>query len=117
MASLVWMPMIMGSGSLSMSSSLLRVWVISTNPGGRHRAWESEKDWCGRDSHGGVVGASTVAVAHLAVVACQPLPLDADRDPLRWAMLHWVWLFWDSCDMISITVARLLPSIWRPHPL
>ena len=77
------------------------------NSGSGHRGWESDKGWCGLTSHGGVASASTVAVAHMAVVAGQPSLWVADIDPLGWALLLWVWLFWDSCGMVSVNCGKV----------
>ena len=91
-----------GSRLLSMGSSLLRVWVISMNPGSQQRDQESYEGWCGLTSHGRVAGASTVAVAHIAVQAGWPSLWVADIDPLGQDLLCQVQLFLDSCGMVSV---------------
>ena len=101
MASSVGMPVMTGSGLLSMDSSFLRVLVISTKLG-EHRGWESDEGWCGIKSCGGVASTSAVVVAHMAVVAGWPSLWVTDTAPLGWALMLWVQLFWDSCGNVSI---------------
>ena len=97
-----------GNGVLSMGSSCFRVWVISIKLASRHRGLEPDAGWCSINPWGGVVGASVFVVGHTAVAASWPSLWVAGRNPLRWALLLWLWLFGDSCGTTSVNHGKVI---------
>ena len=110
--SLGGMPVMTSVWPLSLGSSCHRVCAISTNPGGGNGGLLSVIDWYGIYSWGRVNGTSTSAVACVAVAVGWPSLWVADRDPLGWILLLWVWLFGVLVVQPSFTMSRLFLSIW-----